>query len=104
MHGLSSIYTEGDTECGAETSGASEVSGVSNKSSELPEGPAGLRVLSYAEDRIAGGALQIHRSSDSCPASRRSISELNTPLIWPGAAVSIVYPGANWRSQQRRRQ
>jgi hypothetical protein len=52
-------------------------SAVSKKSSRLPEGPAGLSVLSYAEDRIAGGALQIHRSSDSCRAPRRSISELN---------------------------
>jgi hypothetical protein len=93
MHGLSSIYTEGNTEGategGAETSGASEAGGVSDKSSELPEGPAGLRVLSYAEDRIAGGALQIHRSSDSRLASRRSISELNTPLIWHGTRAAL---------------
>jgi len=52
-------------------------SAVSKKSSGLPEGRAGLRVLSYAEGRIAGRALQIHRSSDSRRAPRRSISELN---------------------------
>jgi hypothetical protein len=46
MHGLSSITTEGATE-GATESGA-ETSGVREKSSGLPEGPAGLRVLSYA--------------------------------------------------------
>jgi hypothetical protein len=76
MHGLSSINTEGRGKGGSETGGVSEADGVSKKSSGLPEGPAGLRLLSYAEDRIAGVALQIHRSSDSCRAPRRSISEL----------------------------
>jgi len=74
MHGLSSINTEGGAEGGAENIGASEAGGAIKKSSGLPEGPAGLRVLSYAEDRIAGRALQIHRSSDSYRAPRRSIS------------------------------
>src|SRR5215510_10879909 len=85
MYGLPSINTgsgargatEGSAKGGAETSGVSEASGVSKKSSGLPNGQTGLRVLSYAKDRIAGGALQIHRSSDSCRASRGSISELN---------------------------
>ena len=81
MHGLPSINkgsgASGATEGGAETRGVNEDGGVSKKSSGLPEGPTGLRVLSYAKDRIAGGALQIHRSSDSRRAPRKSLSELN---------------------------
>jgi hypothetical protein len=46
MPGLSSAGEEG----------RGETSSLSKKGSDLPDSLAELRVLSYAEDRIAGGA------------------------------------------------
>jgi len=94
MHGLPSINTGSGARGGAETSDVIEASDVSKKSSGLPEGPTGLRVLSYAKDRIAGGALQIHRSLDSHRAPRGSISELNqakkdVPAISGGREIFV---------------